>query len=134
MVETTSQAFEHDSMANVERLRVREVPLVMQMQPTQQTAALPGTGLPLPPPPILPPQIIVERPQISDVMLSAFSALGYAVSARVLLFMSLLGAFVLAVIAMLSQSIMSAVIVTLFCGMTIIPLAVLEWRSKRASA
>lgn len=37
-------------------------------------------------------------------MLTAFKALGFALSARALLFLALIGAFVLAVMAMLAQS------------------------------
>jgi hypothetical protein len=76
------------------------------------------------------PQVIVQKADITDAMFAAFSALGFAVSARVLLFLSLVGTFVLAVLSMMSQTKMSAVIVTLFCIGTVIPLCILEFQKN----
>jgi hypothetical protein len=68
---------------------------------------------------------------VSDVLLAAFSALGYAVSARALLFLALVGAFSLAVMAMLNQTTMSVTVLGLYCVLTVLPLVFLELRAKR---
>jgi hypothetical protein len=64
-------------------------------------------------------------------MLAAFSALGYAVSARALLFLALVGAFALAVMSMMSQTIMSAVVLGIYLMLTVMPMVFLELKAKR---
>lgn len=59
-------------------------------------------------------------------MLAAFAAFGYALSARLLLFIALIGAFSLAVMAMMLKSTLAAVIFAIYCCLTVIPLVVLE--------
>jgi hypothetical protein len=83
------------------------------------------------PPAALETRIIVEKPGIGEAMLAAFAAIGFAVSARVLLFLSLIGAFVLATMAMLSQTNMSAIILSLFCVLTVVPLVALEISARK---
>lgn len=78
--------------------------------------------------------VIIQREEVSDVLLAAFAALGYAVSARFLLFLSLIGAFALSVMSMLSQSVMSVTILSLYCLLTVLPLVFLELRAKREGA
>lgn len=73
-----------------------------------------------------PQTVVIRRESVTDVMLSSFAALGYAVSARFLLFLSLLGAFALSVMAMNSQTVNSIVVVTLFCLLTVMPLVSIE--------
>jgi hypothetical protein len=63
-------------------------------------------------------------------MLAAFSAFGYALSARSLLLVSIAGAFALAVMAMRAASTLSAVVLALYCGLTVIPLVVLDYRKQ----
>ena len=77
------------------------------------------------------PAVIIQRQEVSDVLLAAFSALGYAVSARALLFLSLIGAFALAVMAMSRLSVEAMIILGLYCGMTLLPLVFLEIYAKR---
>jgi hypothetical protein len=94
---------------------------------------------PMEPPPLASPSpanhpefpFIIQREEVSDVLLAAFAALGYAVSARALLFLALIGAFCLAVMAMLSQTVMAAVLLGLFCTLTVAPLVYLELHAKR---
>lgn len=81
-------------------------------------------------PPTPETKIVYRDPKISDVMLAAFSAFGFALSARALVLLSLLGAFVLALMAMKAQTTMSAVLLSLYCCLTTIPLVVLELRAK----
>lgn len=64
-------------------------------------------------------------------MLAAFSALGYAVSARFLVFLSLAGAFALAVMAMQWHDVMALAVLGIYCVLTVLPLVGLEVRSKR---
>jgi len=80
-----------------------------------------------PPPPQIEIRTVVEKPGVGEVMLAAFAAMGFAVSARMLLFMSLLGAFALAVMTELSQTTMSAVILGIYCVLVVIPLVALEF-------
>lgn len=86
------------------------------------------------PTPILAPQpepkVIIQKPDISDVLLAAFSALGYAVSARLLIFLSLIGAFVMAVMAMIFRDYMALSVLGLYCVLTVLPLVALELFGK----
>lgn len=88
-----------------------------------------------PPTPVVAPSIETPpapKAEVSDVLLAAFAALGYAVSARFLLFMSIVGAFALAVMSMLHPTVMSIVILGMFCLLTTLPLVWLELRAKRS--
>lgn len=76
------------------------------------------------------PTVIVQKQSISDVMLAAFSALGFAVSARFLLFLAILGAFALAVMAMRSEHTISLVVLGLWSVLTVLPLVALEINSR----
>ena len=69
-----------------------------------------------------------QSSQAVELGLAAFAALGYAVSARLLVFLALVGAFVLAVMSMSSQTIMSATILALYAVLIVIPLVALEAR------
>lgn len=65
-----------------------------------------------------------------DPVLTAFKALGFALSARALLFFALLGAFVLAVMAMWQQTFMSLYILSAYTLPTVVTTAVLEVRRR----
>lgn len=83
-------------------------------------------------PPAPPEQtIVIQRQEVSDVLLAAFSAMGYAVSARFLLFLSMLGAFALAVMALRQPSVFSLVVLGMYSGLTVLPLVWLELNGKR---
>lgn len=65
------------------------------------------------------------------VIVASFSALGYALSARALLLLALLGAFALAVLAMESGSTMGLLILVAYSLSTVVPVTVLEIRKTR---
>lgn len=126
-----------ETSSTVERLGVEAVP--PKPRPSLQT--VPATSLRVsqtaptgqaetaPPPPDPLPPVIIERPAgISEAIIAAFAALGYAVSARLLLFVSLVGAFVLAVMAERDHS---AWVLIAYCCLTVIPVALLEIFGKR---
>lgn len=94
---------------------LREVPI--QAQP--QTA-------PTPPPTSPGPQIIVQRAGIPEAIVAAFAALGYALSARLILLLSLVGAFVIGIIAIRAQTIMALAILVAYAALTVIPATYLE--------
>jgi hypothetical protein len=92
---------------------------------------VPPTDTITPPPPASELPVIIQREEVSDVLLAAFAALGYAVSARALLFIALIGAFCLAVMSMLSQSVMSVIVLGVYLALTVLPMVFLELRAKR---
>jgi hypothetical protein len=79
-------------------------------------------------PPPAPPT--PAQPETMDVVLAAFAALGYALSARALLFLSLVGAFVLGVFAMAGTSWLRLVTLLVYGLLTVIPTAWLEYRRR----
>jgi hypothetical protein len=83
---------------------------------------------PLPPAEFAPPE--PREPRTSEVLVAAFGALGYALSARALLFLALIGAFTLGVMAMLSGKPMSLAILAAYSILTVIPMVVLELRKR----
>ena len=68
-----------------------------------------------------------------EVTLSAFAALGYALSARALLLLSLIGAFVLSLMAISSQTLPALEVLVAYCLFTIIPVAWLEIKRRGAN-
>lgn len=66
-----------------------------------------------------------------NVAVTAFSGLGYALSARALLFLALIGAFVLALMAIQQQSTMAVVVLVAYAVFTVVPVTVLEIRKAR---
>lgn len=80
----------------------------------------------------------LESQPITDSRDEQYSAIlaGFNVAARILairlfLFMSLVGSFVLSVIATGNQSMLSVWVVGVFASVTTLPLTVLEIRAKR---
>ena len=65
-----------------------------------------------------------------DAMVAAFKALAYVLSARALLLLALLFSFVLAVMAMLSQTMFSLYVLLAGSAFTILPVAYLETRRR----
>jgi hypothetical protein len=63
-------------------------------------------------------------------MLAAFAALGFALSARLILFLAIVGAFALGVMAMLSPSVLKLAIVVCYGALTVIPMVYLELRRR----
>lgn len=78
----------------------------------------------------IPTQVPVAASSI-DATLAILKAAGFALSARALLLLSLLGAFVLALEAMSSQTVASMEILGIFGVFTVIPVAYLETRRGR---
>lgn len=72
-------------------------------------------------------QTITAEPSTMEVVLAAFTGLGYALSARGLLLLSLLGAFVLAV---RSHTIMDLCVMVAFSVLVVIPVVYLEVRKR----
>ncbi len=72
-------------------------------------------------------QPIQVQPATMDVVLAAFTGLGYALSARALLMASLLGAFVLAV---RSHTTMDLLVMVAFAVLVVIPVVYLEVRKR----
>ena len=85
---------------------------------------------PSPTPPTPEPDPEPREPRTSEVLIAAFSALGYALSARALLMLALVGAFVLGFMAMLSDKPMSLAILAAYALLTVIPMVVLELRKR----
>jgi hypothetical protein len=71
-----------------------------------------------------------REPSTSEVLLLAFQSLGYALSARALLMLALVGAFTLGVMAMLNGKLMSLAILAVYAVLTVIPMVVLELRKR----
>ena len=67
-----------------------------------------------------------------DLALTAFAALGYALSARALLLLALIGAFSLAVMAENNGTAMSLGILIAYAAFVIVPIVVLEIRKGKA--
>jgi hypothetical protein len=67
-----------------------------------------------------------------DVLVAAFSGLGYALSARGLLLLSLLGAFFLANKAIDSLTTPALAVLISYCLLTVIPVVYLELRKGRS--
>lgn len=63
--------------------------------------------------------------------MAAFKAAGYVLSARALLLLALLGAFALATMAMILQTIPALEVLVAYATFTVIPVAYLETRRGR---
>lgn len=77
------------------------------------------------------PTTPTPQPSTLDVVVSAFAALGYALSARALLLLSLIGAFVLSLLAITSQTTAALEVLVAYCCFTVIPVAYLEIRRRQ---
>ena len=69
--------------------------------------------------------------QTLEVVIAAFAALGYALSARGLLLLSLIGAFILANKAIDNLSFSALAVLISYCLLTVIPVTYLEIRKYR---
>ena len=110
----------------VERLNIQEIPIKRSKIPDK-----------IPNPPARIPEI--ERdykppspPKSRDtVILGVFQAIGIVLAIRLFLFLSLIGTFVLAVIATHDKDAMSLGVMVAYSLLTTVPLAILEWRGKK---
>ena len=66
-----------------------------------------------------------------NVIVTAFTGLGYALGARALLLLALVGAFVLAVLAMQNQTNMGLGVLIAYAAFAILPVCILEIRKTR---
>ena len=109
---------ESSDNSTVRRLNVEEVaPRKRPMEVLSASAPAPTTPTP--------------QPSTLDVIVSAFAALGYALSARALLLLSLIGAFVLSLMAITSQTLPALEVLIAYCCFTVIPVAYLEIRRRQ---
>lgn len=65
-----------------------------------------------------------------SVLVTAFAALGYALSARAILLLALIGAFVLACFAMKSQTQDALAVLIAYCVLAVLPVVALEIRKR----
>ena len=108
------------SSSSVHRLAVEEFVPKSRKPPTEQLS--PATPSPAP----------ALAYSTLDVVLAAFSGLGYALSARALLLLALVGAFVLSLMAIQSQTLPALEVLVAYCVFTVVPVCFLEIR-RRAS-
>lgn len=72
-----------------------------------------------------------DRGQFSDAIISAFVALGYVLSARMILLLSMIGAFALGALAMRDPTILRLLVLFVYACFTVVPIALLEAFGKR---
>ena len=116
-----------NSNSTVQLLRVEEVPAAPR-RPKPETPEAPTAPAPIL---ISSPETPKAEPSKLDLTLAVLKAGGFALSARALLLLSLIGAFVLALQAMASQSLASMEILAIYGAFTILPVAYLETRRGR---
>lgn len=88
-----------------------------------------------PPPPTPDPQGPPERHDeysILNVTVAAFTGLGFALSARALLLLALIGAFVLAVLAAMAQTTSTLYVLIAFSILVVLPVTCLEFFRRSA--
>lgn len=73
------------------------------------------------------PVRIASDPTLADTLIAAFTGLGYALSARALLLLALIGAIIMAVRA---DNTASLVALAIYCLFTVGPVVILEMRKK----
>ena len=93
----------------------------------------PATILNLPPqqPRVIEVQRVIQREEVSDVMLAAFAAMGFALSARLLLLLAIIGGFTLGVMSMERQTATSLWVLGIYCVLVVLPMVWLEIVGKR---
>jgi hypothetical protein len=115
---------ESDQASTVRRVNVEEVtPRPRIVHPTPLSATNPPSTEATPPP--IPSSTL-------DVLVAAFGGLGYALSARALLLLALIGAFVIGLKAMEVQTPLSMAGLAIYAAFTVIPTAYLEIVRRRA--
>lgn len=101
------------------------------MSPTPKVPAPPIPDEPAAvaaPEPPLAAQPVRRQPEAIEVIVAAFAGLGYALSARALLLLALVGGFIL---AMTGRSVMGLLVLIAYGLLAIIPLVILEVRKGR---
>jgi hypothetical protein len=118
-LENSSQEME----PQVERVAVEEYRPKQRKMATTPLNLIPESGTVVAP-------VSVPGTSSLDVYVSAFTGLGYALSARALLLLALIGGFIIALKAMDSQTIPSIEILGVYCFLVIIPTVILEIRKQ----
>jgi hypothetical protein len=108
-----------DENSTVRRLSVEEVAPRIRRVPERTE-----------PPPVPVPTVKSDSSTTLDVVVTAFGGLAYALSARALLLLSLIGSFVLAFEAMRSQTLASLEILVAYSALTVLPVTYLEIRKR----
>ena len=104
------------SLMGVERLNVEE------LRAPVKTPKPPPTPHPEPP--------SRHETQLLEVLLTSFAALGYALSARSLLLLSMIGAFVLAIFAAMAQTMATLEVLIAYSLLVVLPVVFLEFRRR----
>lgn len=121
---------ESENHSGVRRLAVEEGP-VLRPRP-QLVQAEPK--LETPPAKLYQTTILEpEKPSAMEVVIHAYTALGYALSARALLLLALVGAFILAILTARQPTYFSLALLTIYCAFTVVPIAYLEVRKGRGA-
>lgn len=110
--------------------RLVEHPNGMSRNLEMQAPTSPAVPL-APPTPEPPPPPQPSEPRAVDLVLSAFAAIGYALSARAILLLAIVGAFVLACMAMGSQTMASLYVLIAYALLAVIPVVALELRRRK---
>ena len=75
------------------------------------------------------PAEVVKKPVKIDSIMAVMNVVARILAIRLFLFLSILGSFVLAIIADVNQSLQSIAVVVLFAFVTTLPLTILEWKN-----
>jgi hypothetical protein len=109
----------------VQRLRVDPLEERQTHAPERVVVQAVSSNLLQPPAPPSPPVA-----GVADVVLAAFAGLGYALSARALLLLALIGGFVLAVMAIRIGSTAALLVLIAYGVLVMLPLVFLEVRKR----
>lgn len=122
------------------RLAVEEIedrPRPTLVEPTATTAeptpeTIPTAPQPTPSPPSEPGDrpAAPYRADTLEVLVTAFAGLGFALSARAILMLAVVGGFVLGVLAVLQARWEPLIALALYAALIVIPCAVLEYRRR----
>lgn len=80
-----------------------------------------------------PKKIEIKESVKLDTVLAMMNVVSKILAVRLFLFLSVLGSFVLALIADNNQTLQSIAVVVLFACVTTLPLTILEWRNRNGS-
>ena len=122
-------SYESNSTEAPLRLKVEELSARPRktVQPILADLSMAGNSLSQAP---SPPTAPIPVSSTLDGVLTAFKALGFALSARAMLLVSLVGLFVIAVMAMLAQTAFALAVCLLYGIFAILPVAWLELHKR----
>lgn len=114
----------------------------MKSLPQQGEQSLPETAQKMSEPEAIKPvKKIAEKPKKEepkervkiDSILAMMNVVAKILAIRLFLFLSIIGSFILSLIADNNQSLQSVAVVVLFACVTTLPLTILEWRNRNGS-